>query len=453
MKRHSGCDVFVEKMYKLNKGGKEMKVLRKTMSVLLVWVLAFGLAACAGGTKPAVETGESNENTNVSDSGEALEVWVRDGNFYEAITTAAKGFTEKTGINVNVVEPSDMSDDLAMALSSGNAPDIVSIDCVLVPYYASIGALADVTSEFEALSFKEAFSGGLLDLASYEDKQYAVPFAPDLSVLLYNKDMFIAAGLDPEKPPTTWEELIDYAKKLTTDDTYGYVFAGGDAGGMMFTFGPYVWSNGGDFTNAEGTESTLDSKEVQGAVQLIVDMVYEHHVTPTSIASYDWTTAGDAFKSQNAAMIVLGSHAVGDIVNGEWEFEAGCALVPSPDGINYASFSGGDSIAILESSDKKEDAWKFVEFCLSEEVQVEGLIPIGNIPARTDLYDNHYFEGNDEYLVLQEALKVGRAPYSFKYNEMYAPWLDALQYALNGEKSVEEAMTEAKTQIDAILAE
>ena len=448
-----------------------MKVFGKMISVLLVLVLAFNLVACGGGggtTAPADDASEASESTesteatsesteeaseSTSSSGESIEVWVRDGNFYEAISAAAKGFTAETGIEVNVVEPSDMSDDLAMALSSGNAPDVVSIDCVLVPYYASIGALADVTSEFEALPYKDAFAGGLLDLASYEGKQYAVPFAPDLSVLLYNKDLFEAAGLDPEKPPTTWDELIDYAEKCTTDDTYGYMFAGGDAGGMMFTFGPYVWSNGGDFTNEAGTESTLDSKEVQGAVQLIVDMVEKYHVTPASIASYDWTAAGDAFKSQNAAMIVLGSHAVGDIVNGEWEFNAGTALAPSPDGTNYASFSGGDSIAILESSENKEAAWKFVEFCLTEEVQVEGLIPIGNIPARTDLYDNHYFEGKDEYLVLQEALKVGRAPYSLKYNEMYTPWLDALQYALNGEKSVEEAMTEAKTITDAILAE
>ena len=89
-----------------------------------------------------------------------------------------------------------MSDDLALALSSGETPDIVSIDCVLVPYYASIGALKDITTEFSALDYKDTFSGGLLDLSTYDGKQYAVPFAPDVSVLLYNKDIFKANGLD-----------------------------------------------------------------------------------------------------------------------------------------------------------------------------------------------------------------------------------------------------------------
>ena len=143
--------------------------------------------------------------------GDALEVWVRNS-YYDEMVEASKAFTEKTGIQVNVTEPSNMSDDLALALSSGDTPDVVSIDCVLAPYYASIGALKDITEEFNGLEYKDSFSGGLLDLSNYEGEQYAVPFAPDLSVLIYNKDIFEANGLDPESPPKTWDELIEAAK-------------------------------------------------------------------------------------------------------------------------------------------------------------------------------------------------------------------------------------------------
>lgn len=384
--------------------------------------------------------------------GGALEVWVRNS-YYDEMVEASKAFTEKTGIQVNVTEPSNMSDDLALALSSGDTPDVVSIDCVLAPYYASIGALKDITEEFNGLEYKDTFSGGLLDLTNYEGEQYAVPFAPDLSVLIYNKDIFEANGLDPEAPPKTWDELIEAAKACTSDDCYGYVFAAADAGGMMFTFGPYIWNNGGEFTSEDGSESLLDSPEAIGALQLITDMVYEYKVTPESITSYDWTAAADAFKAQKAAMIVLGSSAVGDIVNDNYDFKAGCALVPSSDGTNYASFSGGDSIAILADTDMPDEAWQFVEFCLSEEVQVGQLAASGNIPARSDLFDNEIYAGHPEYDVLRQALEVGKAPYSLKYNEMYTPWLDAVQYALNQEKTPEEAMKDAKAEIDDILAE
>jgi multiple sugar transport system substrate-binding protein len=428
--------------------------MKKLLSTLLAVTLLASMTACGASNttgESTAETGSEEASTGTSE-GATLEVWARQG-YSELMTDAAASFSEETGIQVNVTQPSDMSDDLALALSAGTAPDIVSIDCVLIPYYASIGALKDVTEQFNSLEFVDQFSGGLLDLANYDGKQYGVPFSPDLSVLLYNKDMFEAAGLDPESPPTTWDELIEAAKATTTDDCYGYVFSGGDAGGMMFTFGPYLWNNGGDFTKNDGKESSLDTPEVQEAVQLLVDMVYEYKVTPESITSYDWTSTSDAFKAGKAAMIVLGSSAVGDIVNGEYNFEAGCGLIPSPDGKTYSSFSGGDSIAMLESTEYPDEAWQFIEYCLSPEVQVDQLAASGYIPARLDLYDNELYAGHEEYQVLMEALKVGRAPYSVKYNEMYTPWLDALQYALNKEKTVETALADAKTEIDAILSE
>lgn len=383
---------------------------------------------------------------------DALEVWVRNS-YYDEVSEAAKTFTEETGIQVNVTEPSDMSDDLALALTSGDTPDIVSIDCVLVPYYASVGALKDITAEFDALEYKDTFAGGTLDLSQYEGSQYAVPFAPDVSVLIYNKDIFEECGLDPENPPEIWDELIEVAKACTTDDRYGYVFSAADAGGMMFTFCPYIWNNGGAFTNEDGTESVLNDEKAVAALQLITDMVYEYKVTPESITSYDWTATKDAFLAQKAAMIVLGSSAVGDIVNDQYDFNAGCALIPSGDGEHYSSFSGGDSIAIMSNTDKAEEAWQFVEFCLSEEVQVNQLAASGNIPARSDLFDNEIYAGHAEYDVLRQALEVGEAPYSLKYNEMYTPWLDAVQFALNQEKTPQEAFDDAKVEIDELLAE
>ncbi|MFI3213482.1 MAG: ABC transporter substrate-binding protein [Eubacteriales bacterium] len=417
------------------------KLLSTTLTVMLLVSLCLGLTACNSST--------SSDN---SDSTASLEVWVRN-TYYDEVVAAAANFQEDTGIEVTVVEPSDMSDDLALALSSGEEPDIISMDCVLIPYYASIGALQDITEEFNSLDYADQFSGGLIDLATYEDSIYAVPFSPEPSVLLYNKELFAAAGLDPDSPPTSWDELIEYAQACTTDDCWGYLFTASDAGGMMFTFGPYLWSAGGDFTSNGGTESALDSDEVASALQLIYDMIYTYEVTPTTITSYDWTACEDAFKSQNAAMVVLGIAAATGIVDEIYDFDAGCAVISGPDGETFSSFSGGDSLTILDSTEYTEEAWMFIDYCLSEEVQVDLLAATGSIPARLDMFDNDIFAGNEVYEVLQDALEVGQAPYSIKYNEMYTPWIDAIQYALNQEKTVEEALSDAKIEIDAILSE
>lgn len=382
-----------------------------------------------------------------------LEVWVRN-TFYDRVLEAAKGFTEKTGIEVNVTQPSDMSDDLALALTSGTAPDVVSIDCVLAPYYASVGALLDITDRFDALEYKDTFAGGTLDLASYEGRQYALPFCPDISVLIWNKDIFKEAGLDPDTPPTNWEELIADAQACTNEDHWGYVYGAGDPGAMMFAFCPYIWSNGGDFTSEDGSESTLDSPEAIEALQLIYDMVYKYKVTPETISSYDWTAAADAFKAQKSAMIVLGHTGATAIFGGEYDFDAGVALIPAADGESFSSFSGGDSIGIISTTDMPDEAWQFLEYCLGEDVQIEQLAANGDLPARSDFFDNEYFKQHEDvFNVLNQALAVGEAPYSLKYNEMYTPWLDAIQYALNQEKTPEEAFKDAKAEIDEILSE
>lgn len=383
-----------------------------------------------------------------------LDVWVRD-TYYDTVTIAAEKYMEQNpNVQITVTQPEDMSDQFALALSSGDTPDIVSMDCVLVPFYSSIGAFEDITEEFAALEYKDAFSEGMIRLSTYEDVQYAIPFGPDVSVLLYNKEHFREAGLDPEKGPATWDELIEYAQKLTTDDRYGYVCAAADAGGMMFTFVPYIWNNYGDVMSEDGSQSTLDQPEAIGGLQLLCDMVNEYKVTPDGITTYDWTGSKDAFTNGTASMVVLGSGAVWEFLTSENDkVDMGICLIPSSDGKEYASFSGGDSMAIVQGCENKEAAWSFIQFCLSEDIQVEEMAKFGMIPARSDLFDNEYFNANPEFQVLEEALEVGRAPYSLKYNEMYVPFLDGLQYALNGEKTAEEAFTEAAQQINAILAE
>ena len=388
----------------------------------------------------------------LAEEGDALEVWVR-STYYDIITEAAAVFTEKTGQPVKVTQAANMSDDLALAISSGNTPDIVSIDCVLVPFYASIGAFKNVTAEVNALEYKDAFSDGALKLASYEGELYAVPLGPDVSVLIYNKELFAANGLDPESPPASWDELVKAAQACTNDECYGYAYPGSSVGSMMFGFCPYIWSNGGEFTSEDGSESLLNSPEAVAALQLYVDMIHQYGVTPKTISSYTSTEVKDAFSAQKIAMTIQGTSFVRKVINGELDFDAGVALIPAADGEHFSSFLGGDDIAILNDTDKADIAWQFVEYCLSEAVQVDLFSTMGLMPARADMFDHEVFQQAEEWSVIRKALEIGKAPYSLKYNELYTPFLDALQFAFNGEKTAQQAFDDAKAEIDAVLAE
>ena len=101
------------------------------------------------------------------------------------------------------------------ALAAGNAPDVISLDIILHPYFNSLGAFLDITDRVNALDYRSALPEGMLHLGESQDRYYGIPYTVDLSGLVWNKELFREAGLDPERPPQTWDELIEYSQKLT----------------------------------------------------------------------------------------------------------------------------------------------------------------------------------------------------------------------------------------------
>ena len=236
-------------------------------------LLTLSVAGCASGD-------DGSQSSDSSSSKTELTVWTRDSTV-EAVKSAAEKYNEsQDDVTISVVEQpaSHMADQLSLALSSSEAPDIVSLDCTKVPYFASIGAFADISDKYDALEYKDTFSEGMIKSGQLDGKTYALPFAPDVSVLLYNKDHYEEAGLDPETPPTTWDELIDYSQKLTNDAHYGYVYAGADAGSHMFTFMPYVWNNGGEVLSEDGTACLLNTENAIEALSMFNDLTNKYMV-------------------------------------------------------------------------------------------------------------------------------------------------------------------------------
>lgn len=429
---------------------------RKIMTNVLIATM--GIACLTGcGQKSQDQTSAAqNVSQNGGEEKEVLTVWVRDTTAAAAIAAAENYNKIQDKVTVNVVQQvnKEIANQFTLALSANEAPDVISLDCTKIPYYAANGAFVDISDRFDALDFKDQFSAGMVKSGQVDGKTYAVPFSPDVSVLLYNKEHYREAGLDTETPPTTWDELIDYSQKLTKDGRYGYVYAGAHSGAYMFTFMPYVWNNGGQFLSEDGKTCLLNEENAIEAIKLLSDMINVYKVTPPSTITYSWGEAQDAFLTGQASQIVLGSAAIYNFVNGNADMDWGACLIPKgPNGTGYSSFSGGDSIGITSQCKDPEAAWDFIEYALSEDVQVEELAKGGCLPARKDFFDNKYFEETPQYQVLKEALDVSETPYSLKYDEMYTPMLEDMQSCLNQQMTPEEAAADISARIDAIMAE
>lgn len=123
----------------------------------------------------------------------------------------------------------DVVSESMRAYSTGNAPDIIAIDNPNHAMFAARGAFLDVTdmiAKSDVIKTENYFPGPLKSVM-WDGKYFGVPKATNTIALYYNKDLFKAAGLDAAKPPQTWDELVDAARKLTnpSKNVYGISFS------------------------------------------------------------------------------------------------------------------------------------------------------------------------------------------------------------------------------------
>lgn len=376
-----------------------------------------------------------------------------DQGFVEPLVKAynAKGGTQ---VKLTVIPAGQFVTKFATAVAGGSAPDVVAIDLIYVPSFAAADQMTDLTDLAKALPYAKTLSPSHVRLAIYEGKQYAVPFSAEGSVLIYNKDLFKKAGLDPNKPPKNFAELEDYAKKITAlgGDIKGYYFSGACAGCNAFTFLPLIWASGGDVLSADGKSATVNTPAVKDALALYRRM-WQAGLIPAGAKADTGTNFLTAFTTGRIGMAGSGAFSIGTLKRDYPKVDFGIAPLPGKNG-GSSSFAGGDSIGIPKGSKNVQAAWEFIKWCLEEDVQVQQFAKNGSIPVRSDLAENEYSKLDPRFVVPAKAMATGKTPYSVKYNELFndanGPWLAMIQEAVFG-RGVDEAVAKAQESFTKIL--
>jgi multiple sugar transport system substrate-binding protein len=334
---------------------------------------------------------------------------------------------------VTIIPASNFVQKLGTAASSGAGPDVSSIDLVYAPYFASAGALTDITELADSLPYKDSLSPSHRRLSTYEDATYALPFTAEASAVYYNKDLFKKAGLDPEKPPTTYAEMRAAAAKIRAlgPDYYGFTFAGACGGCNVFEFAPHIWASGGDVLSEDGSKATLDSPQVTEALQFYKDMWTDGSV-PSAAKNDAGTQQTPLFSSGKVGMVTLGAFAIPSIEKAKINF--GVTPIPGKDG-NKSSFAGGDVISVISGTKNQAGAEDFVKWATDEEAQTF-LAKNGSVPVRTDLVGKIYSPQGPAYKVFGELMGIGKTPYSVVENPIFndnnGPWVKMINDAVFG---------------------
>src|SRR5690625_3145999 len=217
------------------------------------------LAAC-GSEASETPTGE-NEKSNEPVT---LTMWARSVTAPQSEALVERFNNEHDGeikIELTVVPFQEYLQKVSAAASGGNLPDLLAANVIDGANYSALGLWADITEKIQALPFSAELAPAHLEVASRDHAIFAVLHVVDTSALYYNKVLFERAGLDPEAPPTTLNEVHDAAQKISAlEDADGMYFPGDCGGCLAFTVFPSIWADGGGVLNDGGTESLLDSQ-------------------------------------------------------------------------------------------------------------------------------------------------------------------------------------------------
>ena len=346
------------------------------------------------------------------------------------------------------------------AIQGGNAPDLfVSLATQRFTMDSTKMAMRlddIIANDPEGQAFVDDFIDGfMLDSYVEDGAIISIPFQRSTMVLFYNKDAFAEVGLDPEQPPKNWEELIDYAQKLTNDKRYGVAIAlnSGSAQWAFTGFSLQNCTNGVGLMSADGKEIYFNTPENVEALQLWLDLQNKYHCMAPGIVQ--WTDMPTQFLAGEVAMIY---HTTGNLTNikNNANFNFGVAFLPA--GRQWGAPTGGGNFYITNgiSEERQQAAWKYIKWMCSTERAAQWSIDTGYVATRESCYETpvlkEYYDSFPEALVAYEQLPYAQPELTtYSAAEMWRILNDNIQAAVTGEMTAEEALEAAQEQGDELL--
>ena len=309
-----------------------------------------------------------------------------------------------------------------------------------------------IANDPEGQAFIDGF---MLDSYVEDGAIISIPFQRSTMVLFYNKDAFKEVGLDPEQPPKNWEELVDYAQKLTNDKRYGVAIAlnSGSAQWAFTGFSLQNCTNGVGLMSADGKEIYFNTPENVEALQLWLDLQNKYHCMAPGIVQ--WTDMPTQFLAGEVAMIY---HTTGNLTNikNNANFDFGVAFLPA--GRQWGAPTGGGNFYITNgiSEERQQAAWKYIKWMCSTERAAQWSIDTGYVATRESCYETpalkEYYASFPQALVAYEQLPYAQPELTtYSAAEMWRILNDNIQAAVTGEMTAEEALEAAQEQGDELL--
>lgn len=295
-------------------------------------------------------------------------------------------------INYTFLQSTALYSKLMTQVSAGDPPDILATQPTMLSYFVSKGLLNSEPVTDMKLNQSD-YAKSMWDGSFYQGKQYGVPLDLNMHAVFYNKDLLAAAGIS--KAPTTGDELIDTARKLTVDAAGKHPGETGFNANSIKTYGLGMYFNHHSFYmwyaltsqqnqqlfNTDLSQVGVSSDASKKAWTFLSDLVYKYQVVPKAEKA-----PFDDFRSGKVAMLIDGPWERPDLVKNAVSFK--WDVTPFPQVFDTKAVWGNGNILTFptnpnQTPEEKAAAEDFVKYMTSSETYIK----TGQIPAKKSLWD------------------------------------------------------------------
>lgn len=381
----------------------------------------------------------------------------------EAMTEVINQYNQENpdGISIQptALEWDQLFSKWVISAATGQAPDVVMLHNSELTEFAQRGILQPLDDLVETVGLSlEGVPESVIEASRVDGQLYCVTGDLHPMGMYYNVDLVEKAGLDPNSPPTTAEELLDWAEKLTVRDANGNTTQWGIYMPSTGAVPRWFWYSlliqyGGSFLSEEG-QAAVDSEASRKALQFTVDLIHTHEVAAPATAG----GAADPVAAQKVGIWFSGPWEVNQRLEQELNFRT----APMPViGDQPAAWGNTHCMGLSaqRSGDNYEAGTRFIKWFFENyalPAKTVGIIPVAEASRTSEVFVDdvtyQYYEPFIEelpYVALEPSLPQYTSIFSF---EKPTPLSTNLEAAMRGSKNVEQALSDMKSGVDEQLA-
>ena len=417
--------------------------LTRTLAGIAAAALIVPLAACGGSGNGGTATAEGIPAKG-TDDGTEITLWTRSPLERQAKNVVeAYNKSHKNQVKLEIIPNDDMEGKVGGASQTDSLPDILAGDVVRIPYWASEGIFTDITKQIDGLDNKADLQQGHIEAGTVDGAEYTLPFITDVSVMVWNKNLYKEAGLDPEQGPKSIDQFVEQAKKvaaLNKDGVAGSYLAGQSGGALVFDLFPSVWADGESVMNKDGSEATLDNDSMKGVLDAYKELANTTNGLGAGSKEETGATWTAPFANGKIGVMPYPNTSTTALFDAEKDggFEVGVAPIPGTKEGKTSTFLGGDAMGISKDSKHVAQAWNFLYWLMQSDAQKEVFADQGDTASNIHTLKTAYKDADPRIQTINSVIidGNGQTPKSPAFNEAFnaagSPWQLLVQNAVWG---------------------